>query len=292
MRVALITTSWPDADDDPAGHFVRTDTRDRCAGDDVVVFSPRVGGAFGWPGVAARVGERPWRALEAAAWVRATRRQIVEGDFDRLVAHWAVPCGWPIATSARVSLEVVSHGGDVRLLRRIPVPVRGAIVRKICARASTWRFVSRALLDELLASLSAQDGQAVRRIARVLPTTLVLPDVRDAAARRRASYGGKHLIVCVARLVVGKRVDAIVHHVASTSPASVLVVVGDGPERARLERLARAQRVEALFVGKTRRTDALTWIAAADVLVHASRAEGLSTVVREAESLGVRVETI
>ncbi len=43
------------------------------------------------------------------------------------------------------------------------------------------------------------------------------------------------------------------------------------------------------FLGTTSRREALSWIGAADELVHASRIEGLSTVIREAERLGTSV---
>jgi glycosyltransferase involved in cell wall biosynthesis len=46
------------------------------------------------------------------------------------------------------------------------------------------------------------------------------------------------------------------------------------------------------FVGAVPREEALAWIGAADALLFASRAEGLSTVVREAEALGIRVERL
>ena len=60
-------------------------------------------------------------------------------------------------------------------------------------------------------------------------------------------------------------------------------------ERQHLERLARAWQMDVRFLGKTTRNETLGWIGAADELVHASRLEGLSTVVREAEHLGVPV---
>jgi glycosyltransferase involved in cell wall biosynthesis len=47
--------------------------------------------------------------------------------------------------------------------------------------------------------------------------------------------------------------------------------------------------MDVRFVGKRSRSETLTWLGAADEIVHASRAEGLSTVVREAEHLGVPV---
>src|SRR5580704_4869295 len=59
MRIAIVTTSWPETEEDPAGHFVRTSARDlQREGHDVEVVSPQPGGAFGWPGTAARLSER------------------------------------------------------------------------------------------------------------------------------------------------------------------------------------------------------------------------------------------
>jgi teichuronic acid biosynthesis glycosyltransferase TuaC len=95
--------------------------------------------------------------------------------------------------------------------------------------------------------------------------------------------------VSVVRLVASKRVDRAIEHVAVARDLDALVVVGDGPERARLDGLARARRVDVRFVGAVSRREALAWIGTADVLLHGSGAEGLSTVVREAESLGTRV---
>ncbi len=93
-----------------------------------------------------------------------------------------------------------------------------------------------------------------------------------------------------ARLVPSKRIDVAIEHVGRRTQGGRLIVIGDGPERARLEGLARARGIDVSFMGRLGRRDTLAWIAAADAVLHASRAEGLSTVVREAEALGVRVE--
>jgi glycosyltransferase involved in cell wall biosynthesis len=69
----------------------------------------------------------------------------------------------------------------------------------------------------------------------------------------------------------------------------VLVVVGDGPARPRLERLATRWGMDVRFLGRRSRRDTLTWLGAADEIVHASLAEGFSTVMREAEHLGVPI---
>jgi teichuronic acid biosynthesis glycosyltransferase TuaC len=293
MRIAIVTTSYPAEESDPAGHFVRASARDlERQGHRVEVVSPRAGGAFGWPGVAARLRDRPLRAIEAAAWVLHARARIARLDADRVVAHWAVPCGWPIGTAARAPLEVVSHGGDVRFLARLPRAARDRVAGAIAERAFAWSFVSESLLGELLASLRGATLARVERIACVAAPALEMPDVRDAVARLRRELGTTRTAVSVGRLVASKRVDRAIEHVARARDVDVLVVVGDGPERARLEGLARERGVSTRFVGAVSRHEALAWIGAADALLHASVAEGLSTVVREAEALGTTVVRI
>ena len=128
----------------------------------------------------------------------------------------------------------------------------------------------------------------MERIARVEACAIDMPDVRDLAREKRALDPGVHLVVCVARLVPGKRVERVIDHMARRRhPPSRLVVVGDGPLRASLESRALRLGVDARFVGRTARPVALAWIAAADEVLHASLAEGLSTVEREALALGV-----
>jgi len=260
MRIALVTTSWPAHEGDPSGHFVQAEARElERAGHEVLVVTPEPGGAFGWPGVSARVRERPWRALDALRWVRGAREQVAGLRVDRVVAHWAVPCAWPIGVAAPgAELEVVSHGGDVRLLLALPGAMRRRVVREIASRATMWSFVSGALRDRLLASLEEEQGRKlVRAIARVRPAHLDVPDVRQAIDARLRHLAGTRVAVSVGRLVASKRVDRAIEHVAVTDDL-----------------------------------DALAWIGAARVVLHGSEKEGLSTVLREAEHLGVPVREL
>jgi teichuronic acid biosynthesis glycosyltransferase TuaC len=293
LRIAVVSTSFPRDEDDPSGHFVRASVRQlERQGHRVEVIAPAPGGAFGWPGVTARLRERPLRAVDAAGWIVRARSSLSRMSVDRVEAHWALPCGWPIGVAARAELEVVSHGGDVRLLASTPRPVRGLVVGAIASRAMAWRFVSTALLDALLEGLDRPLRTLVERIARVEAPPLDLPELADlggAIALRRRELEGRRIAVSVGRLVPGKRVEQAIAYVRSRSDLDVLYVVGDGPERERLEVAANDQGVDVRFVGTVGRRDALTWIGAADVLVHASRAEGLSTVIREANALGTPV---
>jgi teichuronic acid biosynthesis glycosyltransferase TuaC len=296
MRIVLVTTSWPCHEGDPSGHFVQAEGRElERAGHEVVVVTPEPGGAFGWPGVSSRVRERPWRAIDALRWVARARAQVAGMQADRVVAHWAVPCAWPVGIAARgAELEVVSHGGDVRLLVAMPRTLRRRVVRAIASRATVWSFVSEALRDRLLASLGGGRSErvAVEAVARIRAAHLHVPDVKDAIDERRRHLAGARVAVSVGRLVASKRVDRAIEHVAAADDLDALVVVGDGPERARLQQLARARGVDARFVGRVTRHEALAWIGAARVVLHGSEKEGLSTVLREAERLGVPVRQL
>lgn len=313
-NVAVVTTSYPAFEGDPSGHFVEAEARrlaesanvtvvtagpaaSRTTGDDgILVHRIKGGTAFGWPGVASRLRENPLRALSTLRWTRAARKTLrALGPLDRVVAHWAVPSAFPISDDLGAPLEAVSHGGDVRLLCRMPAVARHAIVVRLLNQLTVWRFVSDALREELAASLLPHERARLMALSTVVPARVSFPDVSARSTVLRAdALGGseERLVVCVGRLVASKTFNRVLTHVARETERgapSRVVVVGDGPERARLQQQAKELGVNARFVGMTTREDALAWIGAADALLHASQKEGLSTVVREAESLGVPV---
>ena len=180
----------------------------------------------------------------------------------------------------------------MRLLLAVPAAVRERMVGAIASRATgVQRFVSEGLKGELLRGLR-EAREKVERIAVVRPASFELPDVTERVRARKGELAGRRAAVVVGRLVASKRVDRVIEYMATRSAGEVLVVVGDGPERARLEAMAREKGVTAWFTGLLARHEALAWMGAADVLLHASREEGCSTVLREAEALGVRWEVI
>ncbi|MDF2697893.1 MAG: hypothetical protein K0S65_6276, partial [Labilithrix sp.] len=219
MRIAVVTTSYPTHEGDPAGHFVETEVAElERSGHEVCVLRPQPGGAFGWPGAPTRIRERPSRAFEAASWAARAALRLRSFAPDRVVAHWAIPSAFPIAMGGPSSaeLEVVSHGGDVRLLLALPPRVRSRMVRGLIRRAMCWRFVSEELLASLEASLPPNEARALRACAIVSPGALEVPDVRDESIAKRDAISGRRLYVCAGRLVASKRVDKVIDYVATS----------------------------------------------------------------------------
>lgn len=346
MRVVVVTTSFPASDDDPSGHFVRSSARALARGGAEVhviaaggsLLAPpsfegglivhRAGGGalFAWPGAVARAREAPLRLLSAGPFAAAVLKRLRDvGRVDHAVAHWIVPCAWPLLLAGpRAPLEVRAHGADVRLLLAAPRAFRAAVVGALLRRGARFVFAARALRDALESSLAPEQAGALAEASYVEPPTIDVPDVAaraDLLRRELALRPGERLAVVACRLVPTKRVALAIEAVRAAGPGLKLVIVGDGPERAALERLAASSAASASpqgttgerrtassatsvspqgttgerrsaavrFVGALPRREALAWLGAADVLLHPSSHEAAPTVIREARALGVPV---
>jgi glycosyltransferase involved in cell wall biosynthesis len=303
MRIAIITTSYPIEPGSFAGHFVAAEAKElTAAGHQVTVCAPgftgdrildgiAVHGAgcvqlFRSPGALPRLSQHPQLIVQALRFVRETRRWLREQQpFARIQAHWLLPCGWPIATDSDAEIEIVCHGSDIELLRRLPNFVTRGILRKLAAKKAVLRCVSESLKRKVLAIDPGMDPLiTVRPAALHLPIT---PE-RSLARSTLAVDPGETLIVIIARLVPSKSVDVALEELESlvqTTTKTRVVVIGDGPERAALQQ----QYPFACFLGELSREDALRWLASADLLLSASRLEGAPTTVREARALQVPV---
>jgi glycosyltransferase involved in cell wall biosynthesis len=144
------------------------------------------------------------------------------------------------------------------------------------------RCASVELRDELLACTT----RALLPRLRVEAPALELPVcLQRTEARHRLGLDEQaRLILLVARLVAEERVVEALQAVAYL-PGVAVVVVGGGP----LQRVLSARFPTVRFTGELPRSTALTWIAAADVVISASRREGSPTALREARALGVPV---
>ncbi|SNR89545.1 glycosyltransferase family 4 protein [Blastococcus mobilis] len=106
-------------------------------------------------------------------------------------------------------------------------------------------------------------------------------DHRDVRLRRRLAPGGELVVGVVARLAREKRLELLAE--VSRLPGVRLVVVGDGPQRRRLERLMPG----ASFTGQRSGADLGRLVASFDLFVHPGRDETFCQAVQEALAAGV-----
>jgi len=238
------------------------------------------GDAFGWPGALVRLRRRPWRALGALRYLFGARRALHRERYDEVIAHWLVPTGWPLLSGYPGTARVVVHGSDARLLLALPPRLRGHILRSLLDAGVRFRCVSNELRIALAKVDSRMEGAAC-----VQPSSISVPEIARSVARRELDVDdNEFLAVVVGRLVSSKRVAEALTQ--APVPANCRwMVIGDGPQLAEL----RSRFPAARFLGQQPRPETLRWIAAANVLVHASSREGAPTVIREARALGTEV---
>lgn len=166
---------------------------------------------------------------------------------------------------ARRPLVVTFHGYDATT----PQTTLGVDYSPLFHKAARLVAVSKFIRSKLVEAGAPEGKIAVEPIG--IP---VGPD-----SPRRGP--GKHLLF-VGRLIASKGCADLLEALSGMSDAPPLLIVGDGPQRAELERLAEQRRVEASFVGAREPQYVKNAMAASIALCLPSRTEGLPTVCLEA----------
>ena len=295
MRVAIVAESFLPQTNGVVHSVLRVVEHLESRGDTVLVIAPdaRDGSTPASVGAATRVVTVPAWSFPGYPDVRvATGRvaPVVEilREFAPDVVHLASPfaLGWRGALAARaIDLPIVAvyqtdvpgyatrYGlkGTASLLWRRVRDIHGHATLNLVPSTATQR------------ALEEQGVRRIRMWRRGVDSERFTPDNRSHAWRRSVSPGGERLVGFVGRLAPEKQV----HDLAALRgvPGIRVVVIGDGPERARLERLLP----DAHFTGMLHGAELATAMASLDVLVNTSETETFCQVVQEAHASGIPV---
>jgi glycosyltransferase involved in cell wall biosynthesis len=206
----------------------------------------------------------------------------IVGDFawEYAVRHGLIAADEPFDTFQRST-----YGRRVEAVRRM---------QRMYVRAATRVIVPSSFVQWYVEGWGA-DPARIRVVRNAVddPTA----GLADDRATIRASLGlaaEDRVVLVVARLAAWKGVDTVMlalrDLLAESQPHARLVVVGDGPDRGRLEAMAATMPEGAVrFTGEVARADVGRWMAAADALALCSGYEGLSHVLLEAMAAGLPV---
>ncbi|MGJ7419615.1 glycosyltransferase [Streptomyces cinereoruber] len=210
---------------------------------------------------------------------------------DRTTLRWTGE--W--ARRARVPSVMVSHETADGVLRTWGVPpALAARAADRLNRRTAWAFARIVCTTEWAEREFVRVG--ARNVVRA-PLGVDLdhcrPGRRDTATRARYADGQRVLLLLCSRLSVEKRpgtaLDAL-EELRGAGIEAALVVAGDGPLRAGLERRARERRLPVRFVGHLAdREDLADLQAAADVCLAPGPAETFGLSALEALACGTPV---
>jgi glycosyltransferase involved in cell wall biosynthesis len=221
------------------------------------------------------------RHVDPALTVRL-RALLAREPFDVLHAH--LPHGEVYGELALRSLKkvrfVVSRHNDDRFRRWLPLrPVFAPSIR----RADRIIAISQAV-RRFLVEVEGAPAEKTVCIPYGIDARAGAASGRPGIFRREIGAGREPIVGFVGRLVSQKGADILLKAFALVErrhPTARLVLAGDGPLRAVLERQARALGLRrALFLGW--RADAADILAGIDLLAMPSRWEGFGLVALEA----------
>lgn len=232
-----------------------------------------------------RLAHGAWGPLYTASILAQLPRY--RGKVDIVLGSWAYPDGFAAVIAARllgVPCVVKLHGSDINMMAKLPGPRRQ--IAWALGQAARVVAVSRALADEV--ALLGVPRERIAVVMNGVDSELFHPRDR-AAARRELGLPDGPLALYVGNLKVEKGVIDLAQawaRVALDVPEAQLAIVGGGPARSALE---AGLPPRATLYGAQPLTAIPTWLAACDVLVLPSHAEGTPNVVLEALACGRRV---
>ncbi len=294
MRVAIITESFPPDVNGVANSVVRVADHLVARGHEPMVIAPqpslartRVPAPTPYPVVRVPSVSMPGYpgfrlGLPGRHFTRALREHRAE------VVHLASPFvvgAWGSTTAARLGLPMVAvYQTDVPGYSRHYGLGRG--------ERFAWRWLGR-IHSRAARTLAPSSSTAAELVAhgigdvwlwrRGVDSVLFHPGRRDDATRWALAPNGEVLIGYVGRIAVEKRVDLL--SAVANLPGCRLVVVGDGPARASLQRELPA----AAFVGERHGAPLARLFASLDIFVHTGPLETFGQAIQEALASGVPV---
>ena len=226
-----------------------------------------------------------------------------------MTAKWRLDAFWRLYRLLHRERPIILHtwmfhanipGRVLGRLAGVPIIISS---ERTMGQESRWRYwlshITDPLTDRVVCVSQQVADFVVARVGIPRRKTVVIPNGIDAhifehlPAKRqaRAMLGlplDSTLAGTVARLNPVKRLDVLLRAAASLDDVHI-VIVGDGPERARLASLAQDLNVadRATFAG--RQDNVPEWLAALDIFVLTSDWEGMPNAVLEAMAAGLPV---
>lgn len=235
---------------------------------------------------------------------RVTRRAVALLREHACTSVWfgaAAPLGLMAPALRRAGarrLVGTTHGHEAAWAQ---LPVSRLLLRRIGEGTDTLTYLGEYTRSRIAGALTAAAAARMAQLPPGVDEKTFHQDSGGADVRERLGLSGRPVVVCVSRLVPRKGQDTLIlamPRILREVPEAVLLVVGGGPYREELEKLARDTGV----AGSVRFTGPVAWeelpahYGAGDVFAMPCRTrrggldvEGLGIVYLEASATGLPV---
>jgi phosphatidyl-myo-inositol dimannoside synthase len=270
----------------------------------VVVYAPR------WDGAAEFDARQPFPVirhptslmLPVPSVARRAAGLLREHGCDTVLFGAAAPLGL-LAPSLRragaTRIVAITHGHEAGWAA---LPGARSLLRRIGDEVDVLTYLGEYFRVRLAQVMSDQAAARMVRLAPGVDNASFRPGAGGDAIRARLGLGDRPVVVCVSRMVPRKGQDTLIRAwpqvLAAARDTPALLLVGDGPYRPRLTRLAQRAGVadSVVFTGPVPAADLPAYYDAGDVFAMPCRTrrggldvEGLGIVYLEASASGLPV---
>jgi phosphatidyl-myo-inositol dimannoside synthase len=191
-------------------------------------------------------------------------------------------------------LVATTHGHEVGWAA---LPGARSLLRRIAASVDVVSYLGDYTRGRLARAIAPYDDR-LRRLAPAVDSAHFTPAARDAALRERLGLAQRPVVIGISRLMPRKGQDVLIRalpEIRRRVPDTALVLVGGGPSRDRLMKLAQHHRVSdhVTFTGSVDHANLPAWYGVGDVFAMPCRerlggldVEGLGIVFLEAAACG------
>jgi teichuronic acid biosynthesis glycosyltransferase TuaC len=298
LHVLTLTPFYPTADDDAQGCFVAEPlawVEKLGVANTVIAVQPfyrgrartaNSGVAARWSHYFALPGEYglPTAGAFLYASILSQVRELHSSHPVNVIhAHAALPCGHAAALLSRelgIPLAVTVHGLDAFSTNQV-----GGRAGQWCQHVSRWVYRSASQVI----CISEKVREQVMQGAAPVKSTVIYNGVDPEMFSPAESAAASDIILSVGNLIPIKGQELLLRAFAAVEsryPAATCVIIGDGPERSRLERLAGELRItgKVTFLGRQSRSSVANAMRSCALFALPSRYEGLGCVYLEAMS--------
>jgi phosphatidyl-myo-inositol dimannoside synthase len=211
-------------------------------------------------------------------------------DCERVVFGASAPLGLlgrRLRRAGAKRIVALTHGHEVWWAR---VPVTRQLLRRIGDSVDVMTYVSEWCRDRIAPALSPEAAARMERLSPGVDNDRFYPGCGGAEVRKELGIASDTpVVVCTARMVKRKGQDTLVKAwpaVLREVPDALLLLVGDGPNRSRVERLAERLGVSdsVIFTGSVPWEEMPAYTDAGDVFAMPCRTRLLGL---EAEAFGI-----
>ncbi len=271
--------------------------------DDVVVYAPA------WDGAATFDAAQEFEVVRHPSSLMLPTRSVSRHATDLLKAHdcdavWfgaAAPLGLlapALRRAGAARIVATTHGHEAGWAQ---LPVARQTLRRIGDKVDVVTYLGEYTRGRLERALSKSAQGRLERLAPGVDTSFFKPGAGGEVVRHDLGLADRQVIVCVSRLVPRKGQDVLLRAlpaVLRSVPDAALLIVGDGPDRKRLEAITDREGVRAAvrFSGPVAWADLPAYYDAGQVFAMPCRTrrrgldvEGLGIVYLEASATGLPV---